>query len=729
MRGWSKQYNNIEELPSADVNLTEQGILLFGDKITFNGKLTYNRFYQIISDEGEAMNNPKSWIYNDKEIDVLDRIDFSDKSSPLFNSKLVILKFYNLRKIDEVAFVTSRFVHCPECGSTYVVPSSKIDFQQTYKCENLVGEKQCGTTLKKFPARKFLPTYIYEIAVEVHGIDGIEFKEFYLESFVELHPGFYSGMIFGRTEAKTNSFYFNCVQVKEEKSKLPFVLEKGEYSHELFRIMKSVFNHIKNTGFVIDEDKAQLSFLIETLKKCTVTINREINLDHSLYFGAPGIGKTYSLILLNHSFYSNFGTVSGPRFSIAGLTGGQRDVFYQDTVKKKNVPGLFSNQSFLFDEINNDQFLKEDKAVNLFKSVALASSGTSSTVGGKEFPRISLMCATANYDVDYLRYYENKVKKYYQTELKNGKIRERRTINQVSEFVDNLDTMTALDEYRVELPEDFDFYCRLEDYPSNMPRELKIAMLKVRNEPINYLTNFPKPLMERFYWSVLVHPKYDKQYIKSKKMNTLNHLKSRTNVYSQRELISQLYIVEFENVIKRLVEETRIKFDNSTVEQKWAEQVDEFLLMLANKYVEFFSMFQRISQVNVFLLYTLSLINKETELSFSTRRVFERLISLLHVPIDIKDFHTPDFENFNYIGENKFELLNILKKNPLVDIRRFVDYDNRQIVRKILVDLQNNRLVTKIDDYHYQVVETVEEKNSNLSPQLKDQNSSIATHI
>ena len=39
-----------------------------------------------------------------------------------------------------------------------------------------------------------IPTYIYEIGVEVQGKDNTEFKEYFLESFVELTPGYYTGM-------------------------------------------------------------------------------------------------------------------------------------------------------------------------------------------------------------------------------------------------------------------------------------------------------------------------------------------------------------------------------------------------------------------------------------------------------------------------------------------------------------------------------------------------------
>ena len=96
--------------------------------------------------------------------------------------------------------------------------------------------------------------------------------------------------------------------------------------------------------------------------------------------------------------------------------------------------------------------MSDDKAINLFKSVALASSGTSTTVGGKEFPRISLISATANYDVSHLNHYENKIKKIYAGESKN----EDKPVQQ-SAFL----STTISDK---EVPSDFDFYCPLKKY-------------------------------------------------------------------------------------------------------------------------------------------------------------------------------------------------------------------------------------------------------------------------
>jgi len=691
LTAWHSQYSDIEELDQSDENLLEQGIIATDDGISFDGKLTYSRFYKVISDEGEGMNDPETWNFNDKDISMHSKINFGDKNSPVFGSQLFLLKFYVLRKIDEVAFVTSRFVHCPACGANYVVPAAKIDFMQTYKCEKVLGDKQCKTTLKKFPARKMILTYIYEIGVEVQGKDNTEFKEYFLESFTELTPGYYTGMCFGRTEAKTNSFYFSCLTAREEKSRHKFdLLTNPDNSHRFFDLIDSVVNHIKKVGFIIDDKKARLPVLIETLKKATLSLNKEINMDHSLYFGAPGIGKTYALTMLHHMFYSNAGFISGPRFSLPGLTGGQKEIYYQDMAKKKNVPGLFSNQAFMFDEINNAQFLTDDKATNLFKSVALSSSGTSSTVGGKEFPRTALIAGTANYDINYLRHYENKIKKIYSGELKNEPTQEQ-------------GLFLASQEVRgVELPAGFDFYANLKDYGIDTPKGLKTAVLKVRDEGKNYLTDFPKPLMERFYYSVLVHPKYDKAFLKQNRIDVSGHLRSRHSLYGQREMMSQLFIPGLENIIYADCQETISAFKNPEVEKKWSKQVEEYLKLLSSKYVEFFSMFHRISQVHVFTLYTLSILNNETELSVATKRVFERIISLLHTPIEMEDFHAPDFDKFHYYGETKTTILEIIRRYSHRPITEFVDLD-RPNIRRNLAELENAHKIKKIDEFTYEI--------------------------
>ena len=689
MEGWHTQYSDIEELDQSDENLLEQGIVLKDDGLTFDGRLTYSRFYKVISDEGESMNTPEDWLFNDKEIDSFEFVDFSDKNSPVFGSKLFLLKFYILRKIDEVAFVTSRFVHCPACGANYVVPAAKIDFMQTYKCEKIVGDKQCKTTLKKFPARKMIPTYIYEMGVEVKSKDGITFREYFLESFVELHPGYFTGMCFGRTENKSNSFYFSCLTAKEEKSRHPFKLIKRKHNeHAFFNLVESIQKHVQKIGFIIDEDKAQLPIIVETLKKITVLFNKEVNMDHSLYFGAPGIGKTYALTMLHHLFYSNSGFISGPRFSLPGLTGGQKEIYYQDTIKKKNVPGLFSNQAFIFDEINNAQFLADDKAINLFKSVALVSTGTSSTVGGKEFPRNSLISATANYDINQLKYYENKVKKIYESE--NAKV----PVQTQATFLDN---MAAKKET---IPESFDFYAPIRDYKLNIPKALKAAILKVRDDSKDYLTNFPKPLMERFYYSVLIHPKYDKAFLKQKAIDVEAYLKHRKSKYSNRELLSQLYAPDLDVSLKEKANKTLLAFDNKEIEAKWSQQTRDFLKLMGLCYPNFFGMFHRINQVHVFTLFALSLINEENTLSFATRRISERVISLLHTPIKMQDFHTPDFDKFKYIGETRKSVLFIIDNFTGKDMRRYIDF-SRPYARKILVNLENERRIKKLNDYVY----------------------------
>lgn len=693
MDSWHKQYSDVEELDHSDENLLEQGIVMDEEGITFDGRLTYSRFYKVISDEGESMNNPEQWRFNDKNINLYNKINFADKDSAVFGSRLFLLKFYMLRKIDEVAFVTSRFVHCPACGANYVVPASKIDFMQTYKCEKIVGDKPCKTTLKKFPARKMIPTYIYEIGVEVQGKDGSEFKEYFLESFIELNPGYYTGMCFGRTEQKTNSFYFSCLTAKEETARHDFKLKEfPEHNHQFFNLVDSLVDHIQTVGFIIDRRKARLPVIVETLKKITLSINKEINMAHSLYFGAPGIGKSYALTMLHHLFYSNAGFISGPRFSLPGLTGGQKEIYYQDMAKKKNVPGLFSNQAFVFDEINNAQFLSDDKATNLFKSVALASSGTSSTVGGKEFPRVALIAGTANYDMNHLQHYENRIKKIYSAEGKTG-------VQEQTLF------MSATGDPKVELPADFDFYAPLKSYGIDVPKNLKTAVLKVRDDGNNYLTDFPKPLMERFYYSVLVHPKYDKAFMKQQEIDVKGHLRSRKSEYGQRELMSQLFIPKLDQLIFENSQDVLKAFEDPEVERKWSRQVKEFLTLLSNKYVEFFSMFHRINQVHVFTLFALSVLNRETELSLETRRIYERVISLMHNPIEMKEFHAPDFENFLYYGETKATILDIIRRYPGRSLKEFVDFQ-RPYVAKNLVELENAHKIKKVDDFIYEIDST-----------------------
>ena len=52
MTAWHQQYSDIEELDQSDENLLEQGIIANDKGISFDGRLTYSRFYKVISDEG-----------------------------------------------------------------------------------------------------------------------------------------------------------------------------------------------------------------------------------------------------------------------------------------------------------------------------------------------------------------------------------------------------------------------------------------------------------------------------------------------------------------------------------------------------------------------------------------------------------------------------------------------------------------------------------------------------
>lgn len=707
MRHWFRMYNGTDEFTEDDKELSEQGIYLQDDLIRFDCNLNYSKFFKLISDESEGMNDPNSWEYSEENLPNYKHIDFSDKKNPLFNSKLVLLKFYVLRKIDEVAFVTSRYVHCPACNSSYSVPASRVEFVSTFKCDKMrASGKPCNTALKKFPARKMIPTYIYEIAIEVKSKQGVEFKEFFLESFQELEPGFHTGMVFGRTEAKSNSFYFTGLKSKREESQHKFkIVRTGR--HVLHDIIDSIFIYMNNIGFVLDNKKARLVFYIETIKKILVTFNKELNLDHSLYFGAPGIGKTVALTLLHYMFYSNTGLISGPRFSIPGLTGGQKEVYYQDVSKKKNVPGLFSNQAFIFDEINNEQFLTEDKAVNLVKSVALAPSGTSSTVGGKEFLRTALIAASANYDPNVLRYYENRIKKMYREEMK----KQKKIVPQENMLFSQENSLFSEDKTEG-MPDDFDFYLPIKKYKVEVPKELKLATVKVRESGKHYLTAFPNALMERFYWTILIHPKYDKKLYKEKEITVDDYLKKSRNRYSQRELYAQLFSSHFEQEINDLMNSTIIRFKTGNTKREWNDNAQVFLRKVIKRYRYFFGMFGRINQVTVNFLFVLSLVNCETELSYKTKRIFERMISLLHTPSKLEDFHDPDFEKFEYIGESRFDLLNTIKEHPNEDIRKFVDYDNRKIVRVNLTKLQNRNKITKIDEFKFK---------ANLKPEFGEE--------
>ncbi len=694
MMKWHKQFNKNEELSSDEEVLKEQGIEISEDDLIFDHNLNYSKFYKVISDESEGLNDPKIWKFDEKSIPIYESIDFGDKDNEIFSSKLIAMKFYVLRKIDEVAFVTSRFVHCPNCNSNYVVAASKIDFLATYKCENMLGDKPCGTTLRKFPARKMIPTYIYEGAFWLKGNEGVELKEYFIESFFELQPGFHTGYVFGRTENKTNSFYFTCLKAYKEKTKGNFELDLNHPIHPIVGVIDSFIKFAREVGFVLDEEKARLPMYIETLKRFNLIFNKELNIDHSLYYGAPGIGKTYALSILHHAFYSNAGFISGPRFSLPGLTGGQKEVFYQDTAKKKNVPGLFSSPAFIFDEINNDTFLADDKAINLFKSVALAPSGTSSTIGGKEFPRIALVAGTANYDMEYLKHYENRVNREF---LKNSKVKV--DINSQENI------LTQMAEAKLKIPDNFDYFAPIGKYDATIPQELVVAVMRTRDDEDHYLTKFPKALMERFYFCVLVHPKYDKTYLRQKGIDVLSHLKTRKSAYSQRELLTLLYIGDLEEKVLNKVGPNIKAFDTPEIEAKWSKDVEVFLTSMSIKYHNFFSMFHRIQSVHVYCLLTLTFMEDATELSYRTKRFFERIISLLHTPIEMEDFHSPDFEGYVYLGESKSEMLKWIEQNPEKDIRNYVDFDNRKSVRINLAQLETSRKIKEVEKYKY-VIDT-----------------------
>jgi len=190
-------------------------------------------------------------------------------------------------------------------------------------------------------------------------------------------------------------------------------------------------------------------------------------------------------------------------------------------------------------------------------------------VGGREFPRISLIAGTANYDLDNLRHYENKVKKIFNSEA-NKKIEAPK-----DNIFDQNEFLKQDGSNEIEIPKDFDFYKDFKRYSTlDTPSELLTAIIKVRDDEKNYLTNFPKPLMERFYWTVLVHPKYDKRYMKTKDINVLDHLKSRKSIYTQRELISHLYASDFDRVIKDWIKDTIKDFNDVEVEtnpEEWYE--------------------------------------------------------------------------------------------------------------------------------------------------------------
>ena len=113
-------------------------------------------------------------------------------------------------------------------------------------------------------------------------------------------------------------------------------------------------------------------------------------------------------------------------------------------------------------------------------------------------------------------------------------------------------------------------------------------------------------------------------------------------------------------------------------------------------------MFNRISQVHVFILYSLSLLNKETNLSFATKRVFEKMISLQHTPIELNEFHDPNFETYKYIGETKATALNIIKKYGPDNLANHLD-TTRKRVRTILAELETNHKIINLGEGKYRI--------------------------
>ena len=105
--------------------------------------------------------------------------------------------------------------------------------------------------------------------------------------------------------------------------------------------------------------------------------------------------------------------------------------------------------------------------------------------------------------------------------------------------------------------------------------------------------------MERFYYSVLVHPKYDKAFLRQNKIDVSGHLRSRHSQYGQREMMGQLFVPGLAEIIYANSQETLKAFQDPTIEKAWSKQVEEYLKLLSSKYVEFFSMFHRINQVHV----------------------------------------------------------------------------------------------------------------------------------
>ena len=113
-------------------------------------------------------------------------------------------------------------------------------------------------------------------------------------------------------------------------------------------------------------------------------------------------------------------------------------------------------------------------------------------------------------------------------------------------------------------------------------------------------------------------------------------------------------------------------------------------------------MFQRQEKIHVFALYTLSIINGESDLSEQTRHLYERLISLLHRPLEIEDFHEPDFEEYVYIGERRSDILEVIEKHPDQDIGQYVNL-TRKTVKKCIAKLENDNNIIRSAPNKYSI--------------------------
>ena len=100
------KHDEHQELEHKEEDLQNKGINFIDDKVRFDGQLNYSKFFNIVSDEEERLNDPKIWIYSEQDLEKYTKIDFTNKDSPLFNSLLCVLKVQVLRKIDDISFQT-----------------------------------------------------------------------------------------------------------------------------------------------------------------------------------------------------------------------------------------------------------------------------------------------------------------------------------------------------------------------------------------------------------------------------------------------------------------------------------------------------------------------------------------------------------------------------------------------------------------------------------------------